>query len=149
MAKRVKQTIGWREWLSLPDLGVDSIKVKVDTGAQTSAIHALKIMEFDKDGDKWVRFEVRPCPSNKRLRIPCEAKVVDRRKVRSSSGASEMRYVIKTRMRFGGKLWPIELTLTNRSVMGFKMLLGRQGMKGRFVVDPAASFLFGNEDDGS
>lgn len=145
MAQRTKQTVGWREWLSLPDLGVKHIKVKVDTGARTSAIHALKIMPFEKNGEEWVRFEVRPDPKVKSLRIPCEAKILDRRNVRSSSGSSELRYVIKTRMRFGGKMWPIELTLTNRSVMGFKMLLGRQGLKGRFIVDPGSSFLLGEE----
>ena len=103
--------LGWREWIALPDLGIDAIKAKVDTGARTSALHAFKMKTFVEDGVKRVRFQVHPLQRRKRPSIECEAEVIDERRVTSSNGQKELRLVIRTRMEVGGKSWPVELTL--------------------------------------
>lgn len=141
-AKRQKQVIGWREWVGLPDLGVDQIKVKVDTGARTSALHAYKIEPFTKDNAQYVRFRVHPRQRHKKPEVKCEALVVDQRKVTNSGGKSSDRYVIRTTLWLGDARWPIELTLINRDEMGFRMLLGRQAIRRRFAVDPGRSYTF-------
>ena len=133
-------TIGWREWAALPDLGVDRIKVKIDTGARTSAIHAFDIRPFERNGQKYVSFLLHPVQRHRQPEIPCEAPVVDERVVTSSNGERQWRYVIETAVKLGETLWPIELTLTNRDEMGFRMLLGRRALRKRFVVDPGGSF---------
>jgi len=134
-------TIGWREWLALPDLNVTDIKAKVDTGARTSALHALKIKVFERDDETWVSFKVHPSQDDSKTTIVTEARLLGYRNIRSSNGKTEHRPVILTTLELFGKRWPIELTLTRRSEMGFRMLLGRQAMKGRFVVDVSKSFL--------
>ena len=131
--------IGWREWIALPDLNVPAIKAKVDTGARTSALHAFDVEPFELDGKPFVSFNVHPLQGDDDLVIPCTAPLVDRRKVTNSGGQSQRRYVIATTLLLAGRSWPIELTLTNRDEMKFRMLLGRNAMSGRLVVDPALS----------
>ena len=133
--------VGWREWVCLPDLGAVRVKAKIDTGARTSAIHAWKIQPFDKDGEAWVRFELHPNQDDNKTRIACEARVVDSRLIKSSNGQEQRRYVIRTAMQLGPHVWPIELTLTRRDEMGFRMLVGRTALKPGALVNPSKSFL--------
>jgi hypothetical protein len=138
-----KIIIGWREWLALPDLGIHAIKAKVDTGARTSALHTFRLEPFEKDGILKVKFQVHPLQRRKDIEVKCVADVVDRRRVTSSAGQSEMRYVIRTSIALGELRWPIELTLTDRMSMRFRMLLGRAAISGILLVDPAKSYLTG------
>ncbi len=133
--------IGWREWLRLPDLGVDRIKAKVDTGARSSALHAVEICRFERDGEPWVRFVVHPLQRQTRTEVQAEAPLLEERRIRPSTGKATLRPVILTRVSLAGRRWPIEVTLVNRDVMGFRMLLGRQAVRGRFLVDPGRSYL--------
>ena len=133
--------IGWREWVGLPELGVQMVKAKIDTGARSSALHAWNIHPFEKDGTPWVAFDLHPMQRDNNVVIGCEAPVLGERRVRSSSGAIQLRYAIKTVLELGARRWPIELTLTNRDQMGFRMLLGRTALKRRVVIDPSRSFL--------
>ena len=135
--------IGWREWVSLPELNMPWLKVKIDTGARTSALHTFQVEPYHKDGVLWVRFGMHPQQHNMDVEIYCDAKVTDRRNVTDSGGHTEQRYVISTLLKLGERGWPIELTLTNRDNMRFRMLLGRTAMKGRTLVNPDASFLLG------
>ncbi|GEB70699.1 MULTISPECIES: ATP-dependent zinc protease family protein [Pseudoalteromonas] len=136
-----KITVGWREWLSLPELGIEKIKAKVDTGARTSCIHAINIEEYEEDGEKWVKFIAQPLQDDEQTRITCKAKVKKIKAVTSSSGQKELRYFIETTLHAGQHSWPIEVTLTSRATMKFRMLLGRTAMENRIVVDPALSHL--------
>jgi len=139
-------TIGWREWISLPDLGIDRLKVKVDTGARTSALHAFIVEPFVHDnGTDWVRFGVHPAQRSTKKQIVCEAPILDRRKVRDSGGHQEERFVIESAVMLGPEIMRIELTLTARDDMLFRMLLGRTAMRGRYVVDPSRSYVFGKK----
>jgi hypothetical protein len=135
--------IGWREWLALPELDIRAVKVKIDTGARTSSLHARGIEPFESDGILKVKFGVHPLQRRKDIEIQCEADVVDHRRVTSSDGQTEKRYVICTTAALGELRWPIELTLTNRKTMRFRMLLGRAAMSGLLLVDPAKSYLTG------
>ncbi len=134
---------GWREWVSLPGLGIGSIKAKMDTGARTSCLHAFKVEAFEKKGKSWVRFSIHPNQNETDTVIQCEARVLDYRKVTDSGGHSELRYVIRTTVHFGDHQWPAEVTLTNRDNMKFRMLIGRTAMSDRIVINPALSFQFG------
>jgi len=131
-----KMIIGSHEWCGFPSLGIPAVKARVDSGAKTSSLHAFNIQPFKKDGEPWVSFEVHPVQENRQIVIRCERPVVDKRKVRSSSGDTETRYVISALLRLGGAEWDVELTLTNRDSMGYRMLLGREAMSGRTLVDP-------------
>jgi hypothetical protein len=135
--------IGWREWLALPELDIQAIKAKIDTGARTSALHTFGLEPFEKDGILKVKFGVHPLQRRKDIEISCVADVVDRRRVTSSDGQSEKRYVIRTTVALGEISWPIELTLTNRRSMRFRMLLGRAAISRLLLVDPAKSYLTG------
>jgi hypothetical protein len=147
-AKREKKIVGWREWVALPRLGVDRIKVKIDSGARTSAIHAFDIQSFERDGQKFVRFWLHPVQHHRQPTVDCEAPVVDERIVTSSNGEKEHRFVIETDVALGDDIWPIELTLTNRDEMGFRMLLGRRAVRKRFVIDPGSSFRLSGKKAG-
>jgi hypothetical protein len=133
--------VGWREWVCLPDLGIEAIKVKVDTGARTSAIHAFDVSRETKDGKEFVHFKVHPLQRNQKKVVTCVAELVDERMVRSSSGHRCLRPVIRTRIEVGDHAWFIELTLSNRDEMGFRMLLGRQAVRDHLLVHPGKSYL--------
>ena len=133
--------VGWREWVALPDFGIDAIKAKIDTGARTSAIHAFDIRPFTERGVPWVSFVLRPEQRHRNPSIECSAPVVDERKIRSSNGEAERRYVIETEAYLGETVWTIELSLTNRDELGFRMLLGREAVRRQFLVDPDRSYL--------
>jgi len=135
--------IGWREWISLPGLGIPFVKAKIDTGARSSALHAFDIVLFKKEGRRMVRFKVHPEQRNATETIHSEALLLEERYVKSSTGKAQLRPVIETEVELLGQRWLIELTLTNRDSMGFRMLLGRQGVRGRFLVDPSTSFRGG------
>ena len=135
--------VGSEEWCGLPQLNIPAVKVRVDSGAKTSALHAVGITPFTKENETWVRFEVHPLQNDGKTTVHCEAPVFDRRRVKSSSGSSETRYVIKSVISLADTTWEVELTLTNRDSMGYRMLLGRQAMAGKILVDPEASCLLG------
>ncbi|MCC9043199.1 30S ribosomal protein S6--L-glutamate ligase [Myroides sp. M-43] len=138
-----KVIVGSEEWCSFSTLNIPAIKARVDSGAKTSALHAINIVPFEKDGEKWVKFDVNPLQNNGKTIIHCESKVIDKRIVKSSSGSRESRYVIQTEISIDNTTWVIELTLTNRDSMGYRMLLGREAMGGRVLVDPEKHFLLG------
>ena len=140
-ADDVKIRLGWEEWLGLPALGLPALRAKVDTGAKTSALHASDIEPFGPPDQPQVRFTVHPAPRQPGLAVKCQAAVVDRREVTSSNGVAEWRYVIETRVEVGGASWPIELTLTDRAGMTNRMLLGRQALTDRIVVDPTKRLI--------
>ncbi len=135
--------IGWREWLALPALGVSLIKAKIDTGARTSSLHAFDVKTFQRDGKRFVRFTIHPHQRDARQSAVAEAELIEYRKIRSSSGHESRRPVILTPVEVLGQRWLIELTLTSRDEMGFRMLLGRQGVRDRFLVDPGRSYYGG------
>lgn len=135
--------IGWREWVGLPDLGIKSIKAKVDTGARSSSLHAFDLQEFEHNGETWVRFTIHPIQRNNNKILETEAKVLEYRSVRSSSGKAVIRPVVITNVELLGITWEVELTLANRDEMGFRMLLGRQAFRRRFLVDSGKSYYGG------
>jgi ribosomal protein S6--L-glutamate ligase len=138
-----KIILGSEEWCSFPELGIPAIKARVDSGAKTSALHAINIVPFVKEGVNWVKFDINPIQNNLKTVIHCEALLIDKRIVKSSSGYREQRFVIETKITIGEDSWPIEMTLTNRDSMGFRMLLGREAMSGRILVDPEQKYLLG------
>jgi len=137
--------LGWREWAALPELGLDLIKAKVDTGARTSTLHAFYVQPFRRGTCRHVRFGVHPLRGRTDVVVHGQAQVIDRRRVSDSGGHREERYVILTQLRLGSLEWPIELTLTNRETMLFRMLLGRSAIAGRALVDPDLSFVTGRQ----
>lgn len=142
-------TIGWREWLAVPTLGIPSIKAKIDTGARTSSLHAFNIRAFVERGAPHVAFVIHPLQRRRKPSVDCIARIHDERVVTSSSGHRELRYVIRADIALGEDTWPIELTLADRDTMGFRMLLGRQALRGRFLVDPGRSFIAGRDRAGA
>ena len=144
-AKRTvaRDVIGWREWVELTDWAVPAVKAKIDTGARTSALHAFDITSFERKGEPWVRFSIHPWQRSSADGTEIEVRQVDERAVTSSSGLTTVRPVVMTTIRLGERVLPIELTLTSRDEMGFRMLLGRQALRENFLVDPAKSYLGG------
>ncbi|MFG0336106.1 MAG: ATP-dependent zinc protease [Maioricimonas sp. JB049] len=132
--------IGWREWLALPDLGIAAVKAKIDTGARSSSLHVVHIEPYRQDGREFVRFKVHPLQRDSRTTVTATAEVLEFRRIRSSSGHATLRPVILTPVEVLGQRWKIELTLANRDEMGFRMLLGREAVRRRFLVDPGASY---------
>jgi len=139
-------TIGWREWVALPDWGVRHIKAKIDTGARTSAIHAFDIEVIERDGRSWARFAIHPWQQASADEVVVEAPLLGERQVRTSSGTADDRPVIATTMTLAGRDVSIEITLTRRDEMGFRLLVGREALRHAFVVDPARSYLGGRPD---
>ena len=136
--------LGWREWVDLPDLELGRIKAKVDTGARTSCLHAFELEPFEQDGQPWIRFKVHPIQKDDGLVIQCQAPVCDQRPVTDSGGHTEQRYVICTRMRIGNWDQAVEMTLTGRDNMRFRMLIGRTTLKaGGFLVNSGLSYQTG------
>ena len=133
--------LGWREWVALPDLGIGALKVKVDTGARTSALHAFGVVMLP---NARVRFRVHPQQNHDDEHVVSEATLVDERVVRTSGGHSELRPVVQTNLRVGMLEFAVELTLSNRALLGFRMLLGREAVRGRFLVDPQRSYCCGH-----
>ncbi|MEM1032676.1 MAG: ATP-dependent zinc protease [Myxococcota bacterium] len=138
-----RAVVGWREWAHLPDFDVRWLKTKIDTGARTSSLHAEDIEAFTVDDAPWVRFVVYPKQRVQTVSHTLEAPLLEHRVVRSSNGQEEERPVIETTLQLGADRWPIELTLARREGMGFRMLIGRQGLRGHVVVDPGRSFVQG------
>ena len=138
-----KRTVGWREWASLPGLGIPRIKAKLDTGARTSALHTYFIEPLFGDEQPRVRFGVHPLQRKDKPEIICTADIIDQRRVLDSGGHPEMRFIIRTSLMIGEKAWPIELSLTNREHMRFRLLLGRTAIRDFLAVDPALSFTLG------
>lgn len=136
-------TLGWREWILLPELGLPRLKAKIDTGARTSCLHAFSVEPFKKEGEDWVKFGIHPHQNETDTEIFCEAKIIDQRVVSDSGGHKENRYVISTPIKIGEVNFPIEITLTNRDTMKFRMLLGRTAMENKFIVNPEKSYLMG------
>ena len=137
--------LGWREWVGLPELGIPMIKAKVDTGARTSALHAFEVRPFSVDGKQRVEFKLHPKQHDNDTVIVCTADVVDERMVTDSGGHKEQRWVIRTPLRIGPHCWRVEITLTARDDMLFRMLLGRTAIKGRAQVDPSRSYVIGKK----
>lgn len=138
-------TFGWREWVSLPEIGIKQIKAKVDTGARTSALHAFELRPYTERGRDRVEFRIHPLQKDVDTVITCNADVLDKRIVTDSGGHKEERFVIETSLSIGSQSWPIEMTLTSRDDMLFRMLLGRTAIKNRAQVDPARSYLIGKK----
>lgn len=139
--KKSLPLIGWREWVSLPELKIPFIKAKVDTGARTSALHAFALQPFEENGKQKIRFDLHPFQHNTDIVVTCVADVIDKRFVTDSGGHQEERYVIATEMVLGENCFKIEVTLTERENMLFRMLLGRSALSKRFIVNPARSFI--------
>jgi hypothetical protein len=140
-AKPPKVVVGWREWIALPELGILAIKAKIDTGARSSSLHAFDVEVFDRDGAPWVRFVIHPRQRDTETTVHAEAPVLEFRHIRSSSGHITHRPVILAEAELDSRRWPIELTLASRDEMGFRMLLGREAIRRRFLVDPGRSYM--------
>jgi ribosomal protein S6--L-glutamate ligase len=142
-----KIVIGKEEWCSLPALGLPAIKARVDSGAKTSALHAFNIQPFEENGKKYVHFDIHPIQNNRKVTQRCRGLIIARRNVKSSSGDIEKRHVISTPITLGESTWDIEVTLTNRDSMGYRMLIGREAMQERVLIDPDSSFCLGRRDE--
>ncbi len=142
-ASEAAAIVGWREWVALPAWGVEHVKAKVDTGARTSALHAHDLTAFTRDDAPWVRFAIHPFQDSDRDAVEIEAPVTEEREVRSSNGEVDVRPVVVTEVVLAGHNRSVEVTLTQRDAMGFRMLVGREALRGEFLVDPGKSYLGG------
>ena len=140
-----KQILGWREWVGFPDIGIDQIKAKVDSGARTSCLHAFRVELFQREGRDWISFDIHPLQRNNEKVISCEAPLLDKRTVRDSGGHEEIRYVIETTIRIGDQTHTAEVTLTDRDTMKFRVLLGRTLFRGKYLVDANRSYVCGKK----
>ncbi|WP_027723237.1 ATP-dependent zinc protease family protein [Maridesulfovibrio zosterae] len=140
-----RTVIGWREWAFFPELNIPAIKFKTDTGARTSCLHSFEHKLFKRNGEQWIKFGIHPAPKRTDIAIFCEAPVIDIRSITNSGGTSEERPVICTPINLGNMTWNIELTLTDRDSMKFRMLLGRKAMENRLIVDPSKSYILGKK----
>ena len=136
---------GWREWAELPELGIQNIKVKIDTGAKTSSIHAFDIRPFTQEGKEWVQFDVHPLQDQEQLTHTCTLPIVDYRWITSSMGSSQLRYIVHTTLKIAEFTTHIELSLANRDEMGFRMLVGRDALSNNVLVNPNRSFLLSTD----
>jgi hypothetical protein len=141
-------SMGWREWLELPDLGIRRVKAKVDTGARSSSLHAESIELLQVRGQVAVRFIVLPLQRSRLKPVACQMPLYDERYVKSSNGSRELRPVIRTAVSWGGQSWEVDVTLTSRDLMGFRMLLGREAIRRRFLVDTGSSYFGGRPTPG-
>ena len=141
--EQAKPTLGWREWITLPELNITHIKAKIDTGARSSALHAFAIEPYRKAGQRWVMFAIHPQQKNTEIVIECHAPIKDRRIVSDSGGHKQRRYVIETPLLLGSAIINAEMTLTNRDSMLFRMLIGRTTLNDRLMIDPSASYCQG------
>ncbi|MEJ6077569.1 ATP-dependent zinc protease [Vibrio sp. 1-Bac 57] len=141
MVSKEKTIIGRLESIALPDLGIDDMQVRVDTGAKTSSLHVDNIVKYMQNGKPWVKFDIHPDIHNVEKLISCKAVISDIRKIKSSNGTAEQRYVIETPMTLGKETWPIEISLTDRTDMNYLMLFGREAIGKRLLVDPSKVFL--------
>lgn len=139
--KKAKPVVGWREWAVLPDLGISKVKAKIDTGAKTSSLHAFDVIVIKRQGKNFVRFKVHPLQRNTRRVVECEAQLVEWRQVTDSGGKRTLRPVIETRVMLGAREVLVEVTLIARDQMGFRMLIGRQALRGTWLVDPSKSYI--------
>ncbi|MCW4630790.1 MULTISPECIES: ATP-dependent zinc protease family protein [Marinomonas] len=144
-----KMIIGCDEWCAFPSLDIPAIKARVDSGAKTSSMHAINIVRFTRDDEHWVKFDVHPLQKNRKVTVHCEAPLIDQRVIKSSSGDKEKRPVIRVPLSLGGTTWEAEVTLTNRDSMGYRMLLGREAMNGRILIDPEKMCLLGDKTKSS
>ena len=134
---------GWREWVRLPGIDVEWIKVKLDTGARSSAIHAFDIREFTREGEPWVRFSIHPWQRSREYSVDIELPIHDRRRVRSSTGHVQERYVVLIDVTLLDRTVTAEVTLTSRDQMGFRMLIGREALRQGYLIDSRRSYLGG------
>ena len=133
--------IGWREYVGLPELGIPSMRAKIDTGARTSALHATGVEGFERDGNAWVRFAV---SLGRKKNLQCEAPITHRRHIKNTGGSSEQRPIIETILVLGERRWLIEVSLTDRGNMEFDLIVGRTAVRRhRILVNPSRSFLAG------
>lgn len=142
-----KIIVGSEEWCALPGLGIKAIKARVDSGAKTSSIHAINISTSKREDGTWVSYEVHPLQGGRKVALQCESKLIDRRVIKSSNGETEKRYVVREQLQLGEQSWEIELTLTNRANMGYRMLLGREAMGSKILVDPSTTCCLGEMSD--
>ena len=138
-----KNMIGWQEWCGLPELGIGAIKAKVDTGATTSSLHAFQIEPYTHEHCHYVRFQIHPLQNRQDIVLSCSAPVLGKRRVTDSGGHTEERYAIRTCVQFPEGSYDIDITLADRETMKYRMLLGRNALADRFIIDPAASYLLG------
>jgi hypothetical protein len=141
-----KKPIGWREWIGFPELNIQKIKAKIDTGARTSALHAFKVEPFERDSRQWVRFAIHPIQGDTETVVECSAPVKDQRVVRDSGGHEELRYVIEAQIRIGEDVIRSEVTLTDRDSMTFRVLLGRTALRAHYVIHPGRSYMQGKSN---
>ena len=140
-----RRTLGWREWIGFPELGIEQIKAKVDTGARTSCLHAFRVEPFERDGQQWVSFDIHPMQRSTEQFVRCEAPLIEKRAIKDSGGHEELRCVIETIVTIGDQRLVAELTLTDRDTMKFRALLGRTAIKGKYLVDSGRSYLCGKK----